>query len=179
MTEQQMVDAALEAGFLKCVWMDVQDLVFDHSLRKYCEMNTCGNYGKNYACPPDCGTPQDMEIRARKYRRALVMQTITKLQDIMDPAEVKAVRGRHNGLSMQLEHLFREEGVRGTWAMAGPCPVCKKCAGWENAPCRNPDRIYSCVSAYCINASDMAERCGMEYWCKDNRVAFFTVFFAA
>ncbi|SCH48332.1 Predicted metal-binding protein (DUF2284) [uncultured Blautia sp.] len=50
----------------------MEDLVFDYSFRGYCEENVCGNYGTNHSCPPDCGTVQEMEERARQYRQDLV-----------------------------------------------------------------------------------------------------------
>ena len=38
-----------------CAEIDVSRIVFDAGLRKSCEMNSCGAYGRNYMCPPFCG----------------------------------------------------------------------------------------------------------------------------
>ena len=62
--EQKIRQLAEQEGFTRAALLAVDQLVFDQALRKYCEDNLCGNYGKNYSCPPFCGTPEEM----RKYR---------------------------------------------------------------------------------------------------------------
>ena len=59
--EEELLRKAKEAGFDNCRIISAEKLTFDHSLRKYCEINYCGNYGNNYSCPPACGTPKEME----------------------------------------------------------------------------------------------------------------------
>ena len=60
MTAEQMVQYAYEEGFSAAAVVDTADIVFDPSFRPYCEENLCGQYGANYSCPPDCGTPEEM-----------------------------------------------------------------------------------------------------------------------
>ena len=60
MTERQILDFAREAGFSAAL-CDTADIPVDHSFRRYCEENLCGQYDKNYGCPPRCGTPAEME----------------------------------------------------------------------------------------------------------------------
>ena len=59
--EEELLKKAKEAGFDNCRILPAGELSFDYSLRKYCEVNYCGNYGNNYSCPPECGTPEEME----------------------------------------------------------------------------------------------------------------------
>ena len=40
--------------------------------------------------------------------------------------------------------------------------------------CLYPELRFSCMSAYCVDAAKMADACGMEYWLKDGRCAFFS-----
>lgn len=173
---EQAVKLAEESGFHYAVWIDSTELEFDASLRRYCEENLCGNYGQNYACPPDCGTTDEMEQRVRKYKKALVLQTITQVEDIMDGQETKSVKKKHNQITREFAAKMEETGGQGLMIMAGPCSLCAKCGIQEGISCRFPDKIASCLSAYCINARKMAESSGLEYWCKDNRVAFFSVY---
>jgi hypothetical protein len=35
---------------------------------------------------------------------------------------------------------------------------------------------YSCLSAYCVYVKKLADACGMEYACKDGRLAFFGLY---
>ena len=42
--EEELLKKAKEAGFDNCRILQAGDLSFDHSLRKYCEVNYWGNY---------------------------------------------------------------------------------------------------------------------------------------
>lgn len=176
MTEMEIRNAALQDGFTYAEWMDVKDLQFDGSLRKYCVENLCGNYGKNYACPPDCGTPEEMEKKVRKFDRALVLETVQQVENLMDSGEIKTVRARHNKMSWEFIHKIQSDQMDEMAVMAGPCAVCKTCAKAEGEPCRFPEQVASCLSAYCIVAEKMANHCGMPYWCGENKVAFFSIY---
>lgn len=176
MDEIKMKEMALEAGFTRACWMNVEDLVIDGELRQYCEENTCGNYGRNYACPPDCGTTQEMEAKIRKYRRALVLQTVQPIDSVMDTEQTKVARTAHNMISRELVDAFAAQGMTGLAVMAGPCSFCSTCGKTSGGPCRFPEKIASCLSAYCIDAGAMAEHCGMPYWCSNEEVPFFSIF---
>ena len=118
MTERELISCALETGFDYTAFMDVKDLVFEHELRKYCVENLCGNYGKNHACPPDCGTPEEMEEKVRGYSRALVMQTVQQVSDVTQPEEIRRVRKRHNDLSREFLEKMKEIGQKGLPVLA-------------------------------------------------------------
>ena len=76
MTAEQMVQYAYEEGFSAAAVVDTADIVFDPSFRPYCEENLCGQYGANYSCPPDCGTPEEMKQKVLAHKKALVLQSI-------------------------------------------------------------------------------------------------------
>lgn len=176
MTEEKMRQMALEKGFTHAEFMDVKDFVFDAKLRKYCVENLCGNYGKNDSCPPKCGTPEEMEEKTKKYSRALVLETVNQVNNIYDDGEIKRVRKAHNDISREYIEKMRAEGTEGLAMMAGPCAACERCAGEDGKPCRFPEKLASCLSAYCVNVAKLAESCGMPYWCGENKVAFFSVY---
>ena len=48
MTEDGIMELAKNEGFTNVAVIPADKLVFDRELRKYCEENVCGNYGKNY-----------------------------------------------------------------------------------------------------------------------------------
>ena len=176
MTENEIRERALEAGFTNAVFLNTSELVFDAALREYCVMNTCGNYDRNYACPPDCGTSEEMEAKVKSFQRALVLQTIQPVDSIMDEEQTKEARKAHNMISREFLELMEDNGIQGKFIMAGPCTVCGVCAKIEGKPCRFPKQIASCLSAYCIDAGKMAEYCGLPYWCGMEAVPFFSVF---
>ena len=52
MTEQEILKMAADAGFSAAL-IPTAEIPVDAKYRAFCEENRCGNYGANYACPPD------------------------------------------------------------------------------------------------------------------------------
>ena len=71
-----LIKEALSMGFADAAIMDTKDLVFVPEYRQFCEDNLCGNYNLVPACPPACGTVEEMQAKALKYEKALVLQTV-------------------------------------------------------------------------------------------------------
>ena len=65
MNEQEIIALAAELGFANATLVDTGSVTFLPSFRPLCEENVCGKYGVNYACPPDCGTVEEMAERIR------------------------------------------------------------------------------------------------------------------
>ena len=173
-TEEKIMAMAQGYGYTKTAVIQVSEMEFNHDYRKYCEANYCGQYGNNHACPPDCGTPSEMEEKARRYEYALVLQTIYSYEEL---SELAVKKEEHNERTRKLAEQLKKEGYKGILANAGPCTYCKECARIKGETCRFPEELSSCISAYCISAEKMAASCEMEYWCKDKQVAFFSVWF--
>ena len=163
MTEQKMIELALAENFAGAVVVDTKDIVFDPIFRPCCEENLCGQYGVNYTCPPDCGTPEEMEQKIKSHKRALVLQTIWEIPDMSDTAATKPAKKAHNAAQLRLAKKFRESGVPGFLVGASGCALCSPCAKAQGEPCRFPDDQYSCMSAYCIFVRKLCEQCGIEY----------------
>ncbi len=86
-----LIKEALSMGFADAAIMDTKDLVFVPEYRQFCEDNLCGNYNLVPACPPACGTVEEMQAKALKYEKALVLQTVLK-DPIMDPVLFKQAK---------------------------------------------------------------------------------------
>ena len=96
MTEAEMIQLAYDEGFAAAAIVDTAQIVFDPSFRPYCEENLCGQYGANFSCPPDCGSPEEMKQRVLAHKKALVLQTIWQVADYSDvPAIKHAKKNRH------------------------------------------------------------------------------------
>lgn len=175
MEEKLYIDRALAEGFDNAAVMDTKDMVFDSSLRRYCEENLCGNYGKNYGCPPDCGTPEQMKERVLLYKKALILQSVHTVTDYNDREQIKHTKGMHNQLSKKFIRTLEAESGRGLTMLAGQCIGCSQCLKPFGLPCKNPEEMTSCLSAYCVNVANMAEHCDIPYWCGEGKVAYFSV----
>ncbi len=176
MTEQEILEMARGAGIDGCAFIHAEDLVFEFGFRKYCEMNQCGNYGANYGCPPDCGTPLAMKEKAVCYSKALVLQTVQPVTDLSDAVETGALKKKHNARLRVFFDQLEAAGVKGMAIMAGPCSFCSPCAKVSGAPCRFPEKRTSCLSAYGINVAKMCESCGLSWDYGTKHVAFFGIY---
>ena len=151
-----VIKEALSMGFADAAIMDTKDLVFVPEYRQFCEDNLCGNYNLVPACPPACGTVEEMQAKALKYEKALVLQTVLK-DTIMDPVLFKQAKHAQNILTEQLARQMQEAGKEDILIMsAGPYKNC------------------SCMSAYSVDAQKMADAVGMVCWADDSDVRFFT-----
>ena len=175
MNEQKMIDIAMREGFSGVAAIDVDKITFDPMFRPFCEENLCGHYGVNYTCPPDCGSPEEMEARMRAYTRALVFETKWPI-DYSDKAAVKEAKGFHNAAMRRAIKAYRAEGIDGLMAGASCCTLCEKCAVCFGEDCRFPQEKWSCLSAYCIFVRKLADEAGLEYAPEDGELTFFGLY---
>ena len=54
------------------------------SVREMCAADRCGQYGKNWACPPGCGSLTQAEAEIRRCRSGILVQTTGPLADEFD-----------------------------------------------------------------------------------------------
>lgn len=176
MTDEQLVQYAVEEGFAAAAVVDTGEIPFDPSFRVYCQENLCGKYGVNYSCPPDCGSPEEMRRRIMDRKRALVLQTIWEIADYTDNKAIREAKAAHNAAALRLAKRLRAQGGQGFVVGASGCALCSPCAITKGEPCRLPELQYSCMSAYCIFVRKLTERCGIEYDCGQGLLAFFGMY---
>lgn len=164
------MDCAKKAGFTAAKVIDTDQITFDHGFLKYCEENLCGNYGANYSCPPNCGNPQEMQDRIMRFKHALVLQTVSDIADYKDSAAIWNAKLKHNAAMLELIGLMT---VPALMCGASNCTLCDVCLARRGEPCAFPDKRWSCLSAYCINVSRLAEACGMDYSWNEGKLSLY------
>ena len=162
MEEKDILRMAEEYGF-SAAFIDTADVVQDPSFRKFCEDNLCGKYNANYACPPDCGTVEQVQQRLKSGKRALVLQTIWEIGSYENKQAVLDSKKAHNAAILRFTDTLRKQGINGFCLGYGGCPLCDPCKRVENLPCAHPDKKISCMSAYCIDVGKLAGKCGLEF----------------
>lgn len=172
MTDQEMLALAREMGFSAAL-TEITNVPTDPSFRQYCRENLCGQYGVNYGCPPDCGTPEELRQTLLKHSRALVLQTAWPISDDSDRAAVARAKARHNSAQTELMDRLAREGHRGTVVGSSGCTVCETCACAQGKPCIFPARRYACMSAYCVFVMGLARVCDLRYDGQDGMLRLF------
>ena len=73
-----------EMGFTHTAPLKVSTIELKDAVRDMCAANSCGQYGKNWACPPGCGTLDECRERVAGYEEGILVQTVGELEDPMD-----------------------------------------------------------------------------------------------
>ena len=176
MVYEEMIAWAVEEGFSAAAVVDTEEIVFDPSFRPYCAENLCGQYGANFSCPPDCGTPEEMKEKVLRYKKALVLQSVWQVGDYKDAAAIKQAKKDHNAAEVRLIKRLRNNGMDGLIVGASGCALCTPCKQTLGEPCAFPQLQYSCMSAYCVYVKHLADTCRMEYTCRDGRLGLFGMY---
>ena len=170
---EQMLELARRMGFQNAVLVNTEDVPFEPSFRKYCEDNLCGNYNASWSCPPACGTPEEMKATVLAYPRALLLHTVWEL-DYRDGSAVKQAKNTHNRRMMDL--MAELQNTRGFMIGSSVCGLCETCTVAEGKPCRLPEQMASCMSAYCIYVKKLTDACGLEYDSGEGMINFFGMY---
>ncbi len=173
---EELVEKAISCGAYKAQVIDIEKIRFDEGLRKACEANYCGNYGRNYACPPYVGEPSQLIARAKSYDKGLVFQTVTAIEDSYDIEGMEEAAKNHRKTSDQIEKAVAVHYSEYLQLAAGGCTRCAQCAQITGEPCRMPDKAISSLEAYCMDCPQLAAVSGMNYINGQNTVTYFGMF---
>lgn len=169
----------VKLGAFRSKVIDCERVIFHPDFRKMCEQNSCGKYGKCYTCPPDIGDIEDLIAEAKRYRYALVYQTVSPLEDSFDIEGMMDAEKKHHRLGLDIRHIFSRPDLTDALHLnAGACGVCDVCAKETGEPCRFPALATSSLEAYGIYVSELAKVAEMLYTNGQNTVTYFgAVFF--
>mgnify|MGYP005879068963 FL=1 len=155
--------AALEAGFSHAGPLNMSALKFLPEVRSMCAADRCQSYGRNWMCPPGCGTLEDAAARAAGYRRGILLQSTGQLEDDFDVETMMDTEAAHKERFKSFTALVRGE-LPGCLPMAaGTCTICRQCT-YPDAPCRFPERAIPSMEAYGLFVSQVCQDSGMAYY---------------
>lgn len=152
----------------------VKDIIFNKDFRKLCEQNTCGNYNKNWMCPPAVDSISDAQERVMRFQQGLLIQSVHVLKGSFDWKGMMTAALDHTKifrnilLNMEENYSFDEILPLN----AGPCTYCGKCAFLEGEICRFPDKAVSSVEANGIDVMALEKSSGMPYYNGKNMVSY-------
>jgi predicted metal-binding protein len=151
----KLINYALELGAVDAVRFEVDDIVFDSRTLLKC-MFGCEDWGNGLTCPsanPHV-TMQQYESMIRKYKYGIIVHANDK-------------KTNHN-ISFELEHKAYKDGYYMAFSMSD-CAQCKKCAGFENKPCRNKKKARPAFHSLGIDVYATVRKLGLPiYTLKDN-----------
>ena len=163
MTENTLtIEQFLEIGFEHAAMFDPSQLEFRQDVREMCNANQCQQYGKNWACPPACGSVSDSVEKAKGYRNAVMLQTTAFLEDSFDIETMMQAASDHKERFAKAVDLMRQSHPDCLPMGAGGCNICRKCT-YPDAPCRFPERAFTSMEAYGLYVAGECKKAGLEY----------------
>lgn len=176
--EEQLVALAMEQGAHRVGCVSTCEVRFEPAYRKLCESNACGNYGKNWMCPPYAGEVEALIVQAKQFPSAVVYQTVWEIEDSYDFEGMMLGGRQHNELARRLGEAYAKLPLAKTLHLgAGGCQVCEECAKRREEPCRHPSQAMPSLETYGIAVAELAALAGMPYMHGPNTVTYFGAYF--
>ena len=158
----KLTELALECGFTNTSAVDPSKIRIYREVRDACTEDKCKSYGKNWACPPACGTLEDCEDRVRWYKSGIIMQTTGVLDDEFDWKGMKRIGIEHSAHIEAFHRMARPLHPYSLLLGAGACCICETCT-YPFVPCRFPQKMTCSMEAYGMLVSEVCKGSGIPY----------------
>lgn len=169
-----LIRLAIAQGADHAVVIPQQQVVLSEQFYAICQSNACGQFGRNYMCPPDVGDIEDLMARVREYPQVLVYQTISQLEDSFDWEGMQAAAQRHAQLSQRIRAAVHPLLPVGSLHLTcGGCGLCEPCAKVEGQPCRFPEDALPSVESYGVDVANTVKGTQLKYINGANTVTYF------
>lgn len=89
------VEAAHDAGFEAVGLTEASHLVVRPEVRDMCAADRCHAYGKNWVCPPACGSIDAFAALIAEHEKAIAVQTVARLEDEFDIEGMQEAEALH------------------------------------------------------------------------------------
>lgn len=170
MDQQYWIEKALELGFSQAVPLNIRSLKPRKDVRDMCASDKCNAYGKNWTCPPYCGTLEECEARMGQYAWGILLQTTGTLEKMIDTKGYQRTEQRHLQLFHKLSELVRITYPNALCLGSGGCRICTRCA--YPAPCRSPEKAYSSMEGFGLFVTQVCRDSGCSYYYGEKTITY-------
>ncbi len=156
-----------------CLEIDPANLVPEERIRKYCEENQCGSYGKNYTCPPNVGSFDQIRERLKNYSQGYLFQYSRELDLKKDVKKLLKSKYDFHRIILKIEDYMQKEGIANTWGLiGGNCGLCDICSIQKDKSCRHPDKARTSLEAIGINVVGLLDNLGLDSNFRQDRITW-------
>ena len=173
--ESLIREAKERFGFEEAGALNVEALEFLPEVRQMCAADRCRSYNRNWACPPGCGTLEEIAEKVAPYTRGILVQSVGQLEDEFDVETMMETEQNQKERFAALVEYVRSQDADCIPMAAGACQVCKKCT-YPDAPCRFPDEAFSSMEAYGMLVTQVCKANHMEYYYGPCPIAYTSCF---
>lgn len=168
---EQWIRIALEEGFTYAKELKMDTIELLPEVRKMCENNTCRAYGKNWACPPACGTLEECGERLKGYSRGIILQTVGEIEDWMDFEGMMEAEKKHKETFDRFVGRVRNQEPDALPVGTGGCRICAQCT-YPDEPCRFPEKSFTSMEAYGMEVNRICKNNGLSYNYGPGKIAY-------
>jgi len=166
---------ALDEGFTNAGQLNLKAVVFMPEVRDMCRADRCHAYGKNWRCPPACGSIEEASEKAKQYSFGMIVQTIGDMEDEFDFETIEETSKKHSKSFISMMRKIKVDYPDVLGMGVGTCTRCNPCT-YPDAPCRFPEDSYSSMEAYGLWVSRVCELSDIPYNYGKNKIAFTSCF---
>lgn len=157
----EWIELALSMGFDYAAPLDTATLQPRQEVREMCAADRCRAYGKNWTCPPHCGSLEACAARIGAYRAGLLLQTVGQLEKAIDTRGYRRAEQRHLAQFHRFCARLRETHPDALCLGSGGCRICGTCA-WPE-PCRFPEKACASMEGYGLFVTQVCRENGLAY----------------
>jgi predicted metal-binding protein len=168
----ELIQLAKDSGFTNAGPLDVTTLQFLPEVRDMCASDRCQAYGKNWACPPACGTLDEMREKVKRFKSGIIVQMVGQLEDNMDWENMQLAAQKQAESFVKMHQALKKQYPNLLAMGAGTCTRCKTCTYPEGKPCRFPDELTHSMEACGLFVSKVCTDNDMKYNYGPNTVAY-------
>ncbi|MDR2445331.1 MAG: DUF2284 domain-containing protein [Spirochaetaceae bacterium] len=158
----KLTELALKCGFTNACAVDPSKISIYREVRDACTEDKCNSYGKNWACPPACGTLDDCADRIHGYKSGIIMQTTGVLSDEFDWNGMCKIGSEHSEHITSFSRAARLDYPYSMILGAGACHICETCT-YPFMPCRFPQKMTCSMESYGMLVSEVCTGSGIPY----------------
>jgi predicted metal-binding protein len=149
-------------------------IILSREVRRMCERNACGYYGKSWTCPPAIDSIEYFRGLFKAFDTLLIVYRVYALKNSFD------WKGMKNGIIdftnrlLAVKHETEEASPeeKCLYLGAGSCHLCDSCAFVDGQPCRNPHDAIISLEACGIDVVRLMKDHGLPYYNGKNTVTF-------
>ncbi len=153
--------AAKALGFSQAKEFSPEILEPQDHVRDMCQADRCRVYGKNWTCPPHCGSLEQCAEAMHRFSRGILLQTVGLLSKDIDSRGYRETEQRHLKTFAAFCAALREAHPEALCLGSGGCRVCRVCA-WPE-PCRFPEQATASMEAYGLFVTQVCRDAGLAY----------------
>lgn len=175
MNYESLSAIAQQCGFTAWAPLDVSTIELKQEVRDMCAVNSCGQYGKRWSCPPGCGDLEDCRTNLQTCTGGILVQTMGDIEDGFDFEAMMEIESDHKEHFLQMYAALREQGADTLALGAGCCTKCANCT-YPDAPCRFPKEMVSSMEAYGMLVMEVCKANGLQYYYGSDKMAYTSCF---